>query len=34
MWPGNTTDVTTLVPIVRRLESRFGIGRVCIVAAL
>src|SRR5512143_1572934 len=31
-WPGNTTDVKTLVPIVDRLRSRFGIGRVCIVA--
>jgi transposase len=32
LWPGNTTDVTTLVPIVDRLRSRFGIRRVCIVA--
>jgi hypothetical protein len=32
MWPGNTADVTTLVPVVDRLRSRFGIGRVCIVA--
>src|SRR5512144_1634430 len=32
LWPGNTTDVKTLVPIVDRLRSRFGIGRVCIVA--
>jgi hypothetical protein len=32
MWPGNTTDVKTLLPIVRRLRSRFGIGEVCIVA--
>src|SRR5512144_2793936 len=32
LWPGNTTDVTTLIPIVDRLRSRFGIGRVCIVA--
>src|SRR3954453_1917856 len=32
LWPGNTTDVTTLVPVVDRLRSRFGIGRVCIVA--
>lgn len=31
LWPGNTTDVTTLVPIVERLRRRFGIGRVCIV---
>ena len=32
MWPGNTTDVTTLVPEVERLRSRFGIGKFCIVA--
>jgi len=32
LWPGNTSDVTTLVPIVDRLRSRFGIGRICIVA--
>jgi len=32
MWPGNTADVTTLVPVVDRLRTRFSIGRVCIVA--
>ena len=32
LWPGNTTDVTTLVPIVDRLRTRFSIGEVCIVA--
>ena len=32
MWPGNTADVTTLLPIVERLKQRFKIGRVCIVA--
>jgi transposase len=32
LWPGNTTDVKTLIPVVDRLRSRFGIGRVCIVA--
>jgi hypothetical protein len=32
LWPGNTTDVTTLIPIVDRLRSRFCIGRICIVA--
>ena len=32
MWPGNTTDVKTLLPIVKRLRSRFGIRQVCIVA--
>jgi Transposase DDE domain len=32
MWPGNTADVTTLVPVVDRLRSRFAIGRICVVA--
>ena len=32
MWPGNTTDVTTLLPQVERLRQRFGIGDFCIVA--
>jgi len=31
LWPGNTTDVTTLVPVVDRLRSRFGIDELCIV---
>lgn len=32
MWPGNTTDVKTFIPVVERLRKRFGIHRVCIVA--
>ncbi|MCK6684551.1 MAG: IS1634 family transposase [Thermoanaerobaculia bacterium] len=32
MWPGNTTDVTSLLPVVERLRRRFGIVRVCVVA--
>ena len=32
MWPGNTADVTTLVPVIDRLRKRFSIGRICIVA--
>jgi hypothetical protein len=32
LWPGNTTDVKTLIPIVDRLRSRFGVQRICIVA--
>jgi transposase len=32
MWPGNTTDVKTLLPIVDRLRKRFHIGSCCIVA--
>ena len=32
LGPGNTTDVTTLIPVVDRLRSRFGVRRVCVVA--
>ena len=32
LWPGNTADVTTLLPVVARLRTRFGIGQACIVA--
>jgi transposase len=32
LWPGNTTDVTTLIPVVDRLRRRFGVRRVCVVA--
>jgi Transposase DDE domain len=32
MWPGNTADVTTLIPVVTRLRERFGLNRVCIIA--
>jgi hypothetical protein len=32
MWPGNTADVTALLPVVDRLRERFSIGRVCVVA--
>jgi transposase len=32
MWPGNVADVGVLVPMVDRLRSRFGVGRVCVVA--
>jgi DDE family transposase len=32
LWPGNTADVTALLPVVERLRSRFGVERACIVA--
>lgn len=32
LWPGNVTDVKTLIPIVDRLRRRFAIKQVCIVA--
>jgi hypothetical protein len=31
IWPGNTADVKTLVPIVDRLKGRFGIRNVVVV---
>ena len=32
MWPGNTADTGSLIPVVDRLRRRFSIERVCIVA--
>ena len=32
MWPGNTADVTTLDWVGARLQRRFGVHRVCLVA--
>jgi hypothetical protein len=32
LWPGNTTDTKTLLPVVDRLRGRFGIRSICIVA--
>jgi transposase len=32
MMPGNTADVSVLVPIIDRLRHRFGITRACVVA--
>ncbi len=32
LWPGNTTDVKTLIPIVDRLKQAFHVEEVCVVA--
>jgi hypothetical protein len=32
LWPGNTTDVKTLLPVADRLQKRFGIERIVLVA--
>jgi len=32
LWPGNVTDVKTLIPVVDRLKKRFSIESICIVA--
>jgi hypothetical protein len=32
LWPGNTADVRSLVPVAKDLQRRFGVGRICVVA--
>ena len=32
LWPGNTADVQTMVAVIERLQRRFAIGSVCVVA--
>jgi len=32
MWPGNTTDVKTLLPVVARMKKRFCVREICILA--
>jgi Transposase DDE domain len=32
MWPGNTADVTTLLPVVTRMRERFRIREITVVA--
>jgi transposase len=32
LWPGNTTDVRSLIPVVDRLRQRFRLEQICIVA--
>lgn len=32
MLPGNTADVTVLLPVIDRLRQRFAVGRICVVA--
>ena len=32
MWPGNTADVKSLIPVIERIRSRFRIGQFCIVS--
>jgi len=31
-WPGNVTDVKSLLPVLRRLKARFKIEEVCLVS--
>jgi transposase len=32
IWPGNTADVSSMLPVAERLRRRFHIGKVCLVA--
>jgi transposase len=32
MWPGNTTDVKSLIPVTDRIRKRFGVAQFCVVA--
>lgn len=32
MWPGNTTDVKTLLPVVDRMKRRFRVRELCVMA--
>ena len=32
LWPGNTDDVSSLIPVVDRMRVRFGITGFCVVA--
>ena len=32
MWPGNTADVKTLIPVATRVRQRFGVAKFCVVA--
>jgi len=32
MWPGNTTDVKSLIPVTDRIRKRFGVGECCLIA--
>jgi transposase len=32
LWPGNSPDVKSLLPVVKRLGQRFGIQSLCVVA--
>ncbi len=32
MWPGNTADVKSLIPVADRVRNRFGVGDCCLIA--
>ena len=32
MWPGNTTDVKSLIPVIERMRAKFRVREACVVA--
>ena len=32
MWPGNTTDAKTLLPVIERMRAKFQVRELCVVA--
>jgi hypothetical protein len=32
MWPGNTTDVKSLIPVIKRMREKFRVREICVVA--
>ncbi|HEY0791728.1 MAG TPA: hypothetical protein VGD78_11755, partial [Chthoniobacterales bacterium] len=32
LWPGNTADAKTLVPVIERMRRRFGLRQITVVA--
>lgn len=32
MWPGNTTDAKTLLPVIERMRAKFRVRELCVVA--
>jgi transposase len=32
MWPGNTTDVKAIIPVVDRIRNRFHVGQFCVIS--
>jgi transposase len=32
MWPGNTADVTVLLPVIERMRQKFHVRDICVVA--
>jgi transposase len=31
IWPGNTTDAKTLLPVIERMRAKFRVRELCVV---